>query len=400
MNEKKFIDNCFITLYRLIKNDPEKVDGEIIEVFEQFIPYDPNKSFILISNYYDKYEEDIDNNKIIEHPESMIMLLINYFDYFIVSDVSYPFIKLLIYIALNNEKMASQFIGNGLLDNVIGCLSLKKINDVNKQETLSLIYQLLTIISIKNESKIEIKDTTIAAHLKKDIVKKNVLNFLLISKIKIGPKTVKILSNINLHRSLYILYQFALSDNDHSSMVESSDWLINEIYQTNLVLQMKIFLAVLSDDRCQEKLSRLPQTVQYLLDLVKIKTEELLKLTSTCVRRLMFPSSLDNFQKKHFFKKFWNAIKDDQSVRGPCIMSIDKLVETGYIDDLNDILADMTNVINASDSSSVQAIKIIANASVYPECRHTLRKYKKYFNRLSENANFQNECRIFQKNIQ
>lgn len=396
MDDQKFIENCFTTLYRLIKNDPAKIDDAIIEVFQQFITHDPHKSFILISNYYGKYVEDI--HQYIENPYTMIGLLISYFDCFIVSDISSEFIKLLIYITLNDEVVTEFFINNGFLDAVVNSLSMKKIKD----ETLSYIYHLLLILSYQNSQKAEIKDTIIASHLKKDIVKKNVLNFLLVSKAKIGPKTVKALSNINLHRSLYILFQFALSKGDHTSLVESSDWLVNKIYQTNPVLQMRIFLALLADDNCRERLSRLPQTVTYLLDLVKIGTDELLKLTSTCVRRLIFPDSLDIFQKNHFFKKYWEVIKSyDHSIRNPCIMSIDKLVETGYIEDLNDILSDMTIIINSDDSVSAgQAIKIIAKASAHPECKHVLRKYKKYFNKLKETGDFQKECQMFQKNIQ
>lgn len=388
--DQEFIDTCFTTLYRLIKNDPNKVDDNIINAFCQFIPDFPHKSFVLISNYYIKTLEEF-----IDDPYNMISLLIDYFDYFIVSDISIEFIKLLIYITLNDEELTNFLIDNGFLDSVIKSLSNKKIND----ETLSFIYQLLLILSYQypQSKEIEIKDNIIASHLKKPIASKNILNFLLVSKAKIGPKTVNSLSAINLHRSLYVLLQFASSKNDHSSLVDGSDWLVN---QTNPLLQLKIFLTLLADDDCREKLSRLPQTITYLLDLVKKDSNEYLKLTSTCVRRLLNPQSLDNFQKNHFFEKYWKMIKTHQSIWSPCIMSIDMLVRTGYISDLNGILSELTKIINSNDSSASQAIKIIANASKYPKCKQILRKYKKYFNKLKDTGNFNEECQMFQENIQ
>lgn len=395
MNNKEFIDDCFNTLYRLVKSSPAKIDRPIIDVFQQFIPHDPVKSFIILNNYYDQY---CDVNQDIQDPYYMLELLFLQFRYFIVSNISINFMKLVIYIYLNEEsKFTRECTTDEFIQNIINSLSNKKVN----YETLCLLYQLLTILNMNNFYKIEkidIDDSIISSHLGDNNVKKDVLNFLFICSIKLGPKTVNKLSGLNHSLPFYILLQFARSKNDHTSLVVSSNWLVKN--PKKIILQMRIFLALLIDTKCRKKLSRLRLTMEYLQFLVDKKLEGILKLTSTCARRLIYPESLDNFQKSHFFPKYWEAIKTlDQSSLSSCIMSIDKLVETGYIDDLNDILSDMSFVINSDGPSSAQAIKIISKASKYPQCKPSLKKYIKYFAKLKETGDFQNEIQFFEKNI-
>ena len=383
---KELAERCLTTLYRIITSRPEALTDDAINVLSGLVRQEPRKCLIIIKSYIDRMDD-------LENPWGVISILNEKINHFIKSEIGPQYVSLLFHLFETYQDLKENQL-DFYISEFIGYLQDKKIKD----QTLVCIYRFLTYLC----TDIELDDETTALHLSKKNVQKSVCNLLLHVNVELGPKTIKQLSSIKVHTAAYALLKFAISRNDHSNLVNYGYWL--EDNQISAALKLRLFLAVLLDRKCRAKFSLLPQTVDYLSMLIDSKEGEVLKMISTCVRRLVSKDSLENFQRVNFFSKYWNTVLElnDKNVISAGIMCIDKLVKSGYLQDINVIIPTMKDVINLGGGVGEQAIKIIANCSQYPECIPTLKKnrFPKYFQKLKKTHHFTKECAQFEKNIQ
>ncbi|OHT03667.1 hypothetical protein TRFO_28855 [Tritrichomonas foetus] len=389
---KNLLDKCLTTLYRMATSNPEAITEDIANILSRLVPQAPKKCLVIIRSYIDRIDD-------IGDPWSVISVLNQQMNSFITSEVAVQYISLIYYLFENIAELKENQLEYYETE-FIRCLSNRRVKD----DALNAIYRFLAQLS----DSLDLNDETTALHLSKPAVQKSVINLLLHCNVLLGPNTLSKLSTIKLHSAAYVILKFSLPadkskphESDHSNMVKYPCWLENN--QITPALKMRLFLAVLLDKKCRSRLAQLPQTTAYLNFLVETKNGEVMKMISTCVRRLISEESLHNFQESGFFQNYWNTVMEinDQNVTNAAIMCIDKLVKVGFLDDLNIILPTMKKVINFGGGIAEQAIKIVSSSSRFQECVPVLKKhgFPKYFAKLKETRNFTKECRMFEKNI-
>lgn len=396
--KKHFLNQCFTSLYYLTKDDIKKVSKEIEAIFPTLISTNPAKALTILSFFC---VQDWDSRDFWE----IVLNLVKLIRVFVTNrSCGSKYVQFMGFLLETDQELGRAFIDHHLKKYVLASLSLKIPDD----NVIRQLYQLLMLIEAKikefeiieeDDDDNKPEDAVIANHLEKKSIQNDVISYLLTCNIPLGVKTIETLSKIKSKNAGYVLLNFALCPIDHSSLTESLLWI--ESKRISPEIQIRLFLAVLKDKSTRPSLSQSSQVLNFLCRLIETNNKEIYKMLSTCVRRLVNENSLEHFQSCHFFKKYWTSVMEmnESGVVDASIMCIDKLAETGYIADLNDVIPTLKQVINSYQQSAEQAIKILATCSQYPECRDALLKYRKYFAKLRETNDFDEECGQFEQNI-